>query len=108
MLEILKGINEQYDESAESNPVVEAMGRFNAVGHDTFFFCLDLLITNRMRCVESGNHKLLITWQAENREFDTIEPVFRAITISLLSELGETKRFEFDRGYASPKRERGG
>lgn len=95
MQEILRSINEQY-ESAESNPVVEVMGRFNASGHDTFFFYLDLLITHRMRCIESGDHKLLITWQAENREFDQIEPVFQAITVSLLTELGETKRFEFD------------
>ena len=95
MLEILNSINEQY-ESTESSVVVEDMGNFHAAGHDTFFFYLDLLIANRMRCVESGNHKLLITWQAENREFDKIEPVFRAITVSLLSGLDNSKRLEFD------------
>lgn len=95
MQHILNSINEQY-ESAEWTPTVEMLGRFNAVGYDTFFFCLDLLVSNRMRCIESGQHKLLIMYQAENREFDKMEPVFSAITVSMLSTLEPTNRYEAD------------
>jgi hypothetical protein len=91
MQEILQGIDDQY-ESAEWSRVTEALGSSQTSGYDTFFFCLDLLITNRMRCLERGDQNWLLTWQAENREFDSIEPVFRAMTISLLSSPGVSRR----------------
>ncbi len=94
MQEILENIQQQYD-AAEWSPVVEMMGRFHATGYDTFFFYLDLLVSNRMRWVASGDHILLFTWQAENREFDSMLPVFQAITTSLLTELGVSQRLEF-------------
>ena len=97
MTELLSGINKQYD-SAEWTPVAELIGKFNATGYDSFFFYLDLLVSNQMRCLESGNHKLLLTYQAENREFESIAPVFKAITFSMLSNLSEAKRFEFGQG----------
>lgn len=101
MEQVLKSFQEQF-ESAEWSPVAELIGDFNTRGFDSFFFCLDLLISNRMRCLESGDHQLLLTWQAENREFEEIEPVFAAITHSMLSNLGEVKRLEFDhQGYGS-------
>ena len=89
MLECLKNIEEQY-ESMESSPISETVGGFAALGHDTFFFYLDLLITNRMRCITQGDFHFLIIWQAENREFDKLEPVFQAITIGFLAGLDDS------------------
>lgn len=89
MQECLKNIEEQY-ESMESNSISEHIGGFETSGHDTFFFYLDLLISNRMRCFTQGDFHFLIIWQAENREFDKLEPVFQAITIGFLAGLNES------------------
>ncbi len=95
MQEMLENIEEQYD-SVETSPVQESMAGFAASGHDTFFFYLDLLIANHMRCLLAGEHRFLITWQAENREFDDIEPVFQAITVGFLTGLGKNATLQID------------
>jgi hypothetical protein len=35
---------------------------------------------------------MLLMYQAENREFDEMEPVFNAITVGMLTDLKEGKR----------------
>jgi hypothetical protein len=53
-----------------------------------FFYCLDFLISARAFAMKAGTGQvLLMLWQAEDRDFTNYEPVFRAITISLLREL---------------------
>lgn len=95
MQECLGNIEDQY-ESMESNSISEHIGGFEALGHDTFFFYLDLLIANRMRCFTQGDFHFLIIWQAENREFDKLEPVFQAITIGFLAGLNESFELRLD------------
>jgi len=93
MSEIIESIHDNY-ESVESNSATQKIGEFNAIGFDNYFFCLDLLVCNRMRCVELVTHQLLVTYQAENREFDQMEAVFDAITFSMLSNLPESGRLQ--------------
>ena len=62
---------------------------FPAVGFDSHFYCLDFLVTAKARAVQVGDRTLNIYCQAESREFDKIEQVFQAITLSLLSSLSE-------------------
>lgn len=95
MQEILGNLEEQYD-SVETSAVQESMGGFEASGHDTFFFYLDLLVANRMRCLSAGEHRFLIIWQAENRDFDNIEPVFQAITVGFLASLDKNATLHID------------
>ncbi len=68
----------------ESKPVTEELGTINAKGYDLDFFCLDFLVTSRIRCFWVGSRTCLLTCQAESREFDGQQPVFAAITKSLL------------------------
>jgi hypothetical protein len=86
---VLDSLQEQYD-GFESHAAEEEVAGNTLTGFDSHFFCLDLLVTNRMRTVRTGNHQLLVMSQAESREFEQQQLVFAAITTSLLRGLAET------------------
>lgn len=88
MKSVLESLNEQY-QSLESHPVEETCVDRLLYGFDSHFFCLDLLVTNRMRTVTGQESRILLVCQAESREFEKLEPVFLAITTSLLNGLQE-------------------
>ena len=89
MLELLESIDEQY-ESAEWTRKTEQLGGYQAFGFDTYFYCLDLLVSNQMRLIECDGQRLLVIYQAENRDFDQMELVFGAITVSMLASINES------------------
>jgi hypothetical protein len=68
----------------ESEAVTEELFDVPAVGYNLDFFCLDLLVTSRIRSFHVGDRTLLLICQAENREFERQRLVFDAITKSLL------------------------
>ncbi len=80
--EVVKSMRQEYD-SLEAQTASETIADEQAVGYDMDFFCLDLLVTARARAFLHDAKTFLILYQAENREFDEVEPVFRAITASL-------------------------
>jgi hypothetical protein len=55
------------------------------------FYCLNLTNTALVRGWRLSGAARVILHQAEDRDFATIEPVFRAITISLLWGEGEAR-----------------
>jgi hypothetical protein len=56
-------------------------------GYDVNFYYLDLIVTAQVRGVLLPGKALLWLTQAESREFDEYEPVFRVITMSLLGKV---------------------
>ena len=76
----------------DSEAVQETVGSVDLVGFDVNFYCLDLTNTALIRAgvlPGGGRSKpatYLIVCQAEDREFDQVSPVFRAMTFSLLTE----------------------
>ena len=71
----------------ESEAVTEQLfSSVTAVGYNLDFFCLDLLVTSRIRSFHVGGQTLLLICQAENREFERQQLVFDAITKSLLDD----------------------
>ncbi len=72
-------------EGTEAEPVSEQFGERTLAGYDLAFFYLDLTNTALIRAFRMGDASCLILCQAEDREFEQLEPVFRAITTSLLS-----------------------
>jgi hypothetical protein len=48
------------------------------------FYCLDLTNTALVRGFRTADATCIILYQAEDREFATVEPVLRAMTTSLL------------------------
>ena len=83
----LEAMREIYQD-LEAEAVSEDLWHVTARGYDLQFFCLDFLVTSRIRSFHAGMHTCLLTCQAESREFDLQQPVFNAITKSLLDAAG--------------------
>ncbi len=71
-------------EDLEQQPIDVKLDSDIVSGLELQFYCLDFLVRSLLLGVHVGDHNVLLTWQAEDREFDKIEPVFRAISFSLL------------------------
>jgi hypothetical protein len=80
---VVESIREVYPD-LEVLPAKETIADSEAKGVDIAFFYLDLLVEAKIRCVKSPSGVILWHYQAESRELDTVEPVFRAIATSLL------------------------
>ncbi len=80
----LRIMQQEYPE-AECHAVEDVIAGETASGYDLFFYCLDFVVTARLRCFRHGHATFLLTYQAEDREFDQLDPVFQAITFSLFS-----------------------
>jgi len=78
---------EQVYEDLEAEAVTEDLWEVTATGYDLHFFCLDFLVTSRIRSFHTGSRTCLLTCQAESREFDRQAAVFSAMTKSLLDEV---------------------
>ena len=81
----LRAMRMEYD-NVEVDPVQEKIGPVDTEGFDMSFFYLDLLITCRARCFNFRDKTFVLIMQGEDRDFATLEPVFLAITMSLLRE----------------------
>ncbi len=79
----LDAMRGEYDE-LEVDAVAEEIADESTVGYSLQFYCLDFLVRCRMLALTAMGKTLLLTWQAEDRDFDSLEPVFYAITTSLL------------------------
>lgn len=80
-LQVLKA---EYEDS-EAEPASEQIGQQSISGYDVSFFCLDFTNTALVRSFRIPGASCLVLCQAEDREFEALAPVFRAITTSLLS-----------------------
>lgn len=79
----LKAMRDEYQD-LDAEDVEDTIHGEQAIGYDINFVCLDLTNTAIVRCVSRPDFQLLIFYQAEDREYEEIEPVFRAMTLSLL------------------------
>lgn len=79
-------MREQYPE-IEDEEVREAWAGREMIGYDLNFYCLDLTNTAQVRCLRTARRTYTIFCQAEDREYEQIQTVFRAMTTSLLSGL---------------------
>lgn len=80
----LEIFREEY-EDVDSTPVQEQIRDSQVVGYDLDFFCLDLMVTCRVRSFSLGGQTLLLISQAESREYEARQDVLDAITRSLAS-----------------------
>ncbi len=86
--QVVSTMREEYTE-LEAAAHVERLGDLEAAGYEMRFYCFDLVVASRVLGLRAAARTWLIIWQAEDREFDRLEPVFRAITISLLQPPAE-------------------
>lgn len=83
--EALRALQEEY-EDLESEPIEESVAGHELVGYDVNFWYLDLTNTSLIRSVRTDDATLLVLCQSEDREFDEVEEIFRAMTASLLKD----------------------
>lgn len=81
--ELIAAIQEEFTD-IEVLPAKETFGDTPTTGVDLAFFYLDLLVEAKIRCLKTPSSTLVWLYQAENREFETTEAVFQAITVSML------------------------
>lgn len=82
--EALNALKAEY-EGSEAEPASEEVAGHELRGYDVNFFYLDLTNTALIRAFRTSDATCLILCQAEDRELVTAEPVFRAITTSMIS-----------------------
>lgn len=83
--EVVEVLRQEY-EGLEQFAIDEEIEGHALIGYDLNFYCLDLLVTARVRGFYSGTQTYLIVGQAESREYDEQTLVFDAMTRSLLME----------------------
>jgi hypothetical protein len=79
----LRTLKAEY-EDFDAEPVTETLGGCEIAGYDASFICFDLTSTATIRGFRTGSNACLVVCQAEDRDYVTDGPVFRAITASLL------------------------
>ncbi len=82
--EALAVMREEYDQ-LETTICKTSFGDVDAEGHDIYFYHLDLLIRCRIVAAPFGEQTVLLLLQAEDRDFDELEPVFQAMATTLLN-----------------------
>jgi len=85
-------MKEEY-EGLESEDAFEIIEGHELVGHDLNFYCLDLTNTAQIRCLRTSRASYSIFCQAEDREFEQVQPVFNAMMVSLLGSLKNLSRW---------------
>jgi hypothetical protein len=83
----LQAMKEVYD-SLDSEEVQETLVDQEMIGYDMNFFCLDLTNSAVVRGFRTPQASYVILYQAEDRDFEQLAPIFQAMTVSLLTALG--------------------
>lgn len=83
VVEAMKG---EYEE-LEVADARQTIAGHQLVGYNLSFYYLDLINTAEIRCLRTDKASYSIFCQAEDREFDEIRPIFKAMATSLLREL---------------------
>lgn len=81
--EVLQAMQAEYP-ALEHDPANEVVDGAAVVGYDLSFYCLDLTNSAWVRVFHRDGATCLVLCQAEDREFAAAEPVFRAMTATLL------------------------
>jgi len=84
----IEAMREEYEE-LDIEEIEETIAGRLMSGYDMHFYCLDLTNTACVRSVGTDQATYTVFYQAEDREFDRLHPVFLAITNSLLNSLNE-------------------
>jgi len=84
--ETVNAMREEYD-PIEVEPVECSFGNQLAGGYQMEFYCLDFIVKARTIALRTTSQTLLFVYQAEDREFKELEPIFAALVVSVLGNL---------------------
>jgi len=77
-------LSEEYTDF-EAIPAEQEVAGLELLGSNLNFYCLDFLIQAKIRAFQLGVRPCVILCQGEDREFESLDPVFAAITHSLIT-----------------------
>lgn len=80
--EALRSMRQDYAD-LEAEPVTEQVGGMEAVGYNLHFYYMDFIISARIRSLGTDAGSIVVLYQAEDRDFERLQPVFRAISESI-------------------------
>jgi hypothetical protein len=83
---VVDQMREEYRE-LDCEPGEEAIAGHTLPGYDLNFYCLDLTNTAQIRTLTTPGAIYLIFCQADDREWDSVAPVFAAMTTSFITSL---------------------
>jgi hypothetical protein len=86
--EALLAMRQEYP-GLDCEAAAESVGGTELVGYDLNFIYMDLISTAMIRAFHTGARSLVVVCQAEDRDFEKLGDVFRAITVSLVAEMGK-------------------
>jgi len=89
----VEAMKQEY-EDVEVEAAQETIAGREMIGYDMHFFYLDFLNAASVRCLRTRRTTYTVFYQAEDRDFDKLHMVFRAITTSFLNSLKESDRLE--------------
>lgn len=89
--DVLRSMRKEYD-SIDATFVRQPIGQIETVGYDMTFYCLDFVVSARVRSFVARGRACVTLCQAEDREFQRNSPVFLAMTTSLINELQSFSR----------------
>ena len=82
----LDALLSEYDR-VDHTPVERIIGKYKLVGYEMDFIYFDLVNTALILSFSTGDRTFAIYWQSDDRQLDTCEDVFEAITFTLLDRL---------------------
>ena len=83
---VARSLADDYD-SLETHDAEDELDGFETTGYDFDFICLDLVNTAKTRGFVYDDKTYVVFYQAEDREFQSLEPVFQAVFVSFLRNL---------------------
>lgn len=81
--QVVTTMRAEYD-TLESIETPQSLDDVACISRELNFYCLDLLVTAVASSFPCEDHVFVVLCQAENREFEELREVFRAITLSLV------------------------
>jgi hypothetical protein len=88
---VVEAMKREYQD-LEAQQTEESVAGHDLVGYDLAFYCLDLTNTAHVRSLRVAHLAYTIFCQAEDREYERINRVFQAMTVSLLEGLKDLRR----------------
>ena len=88
-----EAMKEEY-EDLETQQSQETIAGRELLGYDLAFYCLDLTNTASVRCFRTNRATYTVYSQAEDREFESVRPVFLAMTTSFLDNFKPKKSYQ--------------
>lgn len=82
----IDGMTQEYDE-IEQEDLDFDLGEHESFGCDLSFYLLDLLVISRLLAVQLGRYTYLIQFQAEDRDFERLRIVVRAMLVKALESI---------------------